>query len=352
MRTISTVGLGLGALALKDRDDRADRWLARAEASARKVFNFFLPDGSYFEGVSYSNTLRDLLHFCEAHQRVLGSIDWSQAMNFSGYVDFICALQLGRLSDGRPDIVNFSDAKLSVNAHGLSWIAKETGKGSAQYAAEHFCENGHFMDLVWFDAQVASVPPSRNLLNYRSDLDWVVVRSGWQANDAVLALRSGLPQNHEHADRNCLIYKGFGERLLNDPKGAAYSRDDAHWVLRLTQAHNGVLIAGRGHQYHEGEEGTNASRATARLGCLEEDGERVWFYSDATPAYQLEHPSIRRVDRTVAFAKPELIFLPDRIHFEEEQDGLGSEVELRLFPDNEDGKGVVRAGENGNFQIE
>jgi hypothetical protein len=67
-----------------------------------------------------------------------------------------------------------------------------------------------------------STPPTPELLDTRQANDIVISRTGWTAQDNVLALRSGGPGNHEHADRNSVIFKAYGERLLHDPFRAAY----------------------------------------------------------------------------------------------------------------------------------
>ena len=85
------------------------------------------------------------------------------------------------------------------------------------------------------------------------------------SDDTVVALRSGGPGNHEHADRNSVIFKAHGERLLNDPVHASYSTKDPKWLLRQTEAHTAVLIDGKGHVYHDGRDGTNSSAAAATI---------------------------------------------------------------------------------------
>lgn len=183
------------------------------------------------------------------------------------------------------------------------------------------------------------------LENYRSEADWIVCRSGWRPNDAVLAFRSGLPANHEHADRNSFFYKIYGERLLNDHFGAAYHRENPLWTLRLTRAHNAVLIGGEGHQYHKGEEGVNESQAEARVVRYNPQGRRVWWSSDATQAYHLVNPAVSRVLRTVAFAKPGVIVLLDQIDL----NGAAEEVEVRFFPDNRDGQAQLGVADGSFF---
>lgn len=347
LRAIPTMGLGLGALALRGHDPRADEWLATAEDSALRFLATFSPDGSYFEGVSYVDyALRTLLAFLDAHARLAGTVDWTKAANWDGIVDFILTMQAGVTDSGQPDVVNISDARRSVYPCIPAWIGQTTGTPLAQWTAEHVSEPGYYLDFLWYRPDQPAAPPPDRLKNVRTALDWVVCRTGWEAGDAVLSFRSGGPANHEHADRNSLLFKIHGERLLTDHHGAAYDWRQPGWLLRLTQAHNAVLIDGRGHQYHNGEEGTNESQAAARIVAYEADGDRVWWSSDATQAYRLVDPNVVSVVRTVAYAKPGVIVVFDTV-----RTSAPATVDVRFHPDNRDGAAVL-ATEGAMFMIE
>ncbi len=346
LRAIPSNGLGLGALALRDRDPRAGLWLDTAITSSKSVLETISADGSYFEGLSYIDyTFRTLFSFLEAHERVDGSIEWATQANFAGCAEFIAAMQAGHKEDGTPDIVNFSDANRTVFPCVGAWIARQTGSELAQHVAESMSEPGFYLDFLWMEQERASMPPPARLENARLDLDWIIARSGWEPDDAVLAFRSGMPANHEHADRNSFFYKYNGERLLNDHFRAAYDWREPKWLLRLTEAHNAVLVDGKGHQYHNGEEGTNESQSEAHVIRFEDDGDRVWWTSDATQAYALVNPDITLVRRTVLFDKPGVIVLFDEI---EADTPVTSSV--RFFPDNRDEAAVLEV-DDGSFTI-
>ena len=134
-----------------------------------------------------------------------------------------------------------------------------------------------FYDLLWYQPDAPVNTPPAKLLNKRNDLNWIICRSGWEAEDSVIAFKSGGPANHEHADRNHITFKAYGERLLNDHFGAAYDRRAPGWKMRLTEAHNSVLVDGQGHPYLDGMEGTNDSQAFATILQYEDHGDRVWY---------------------------------------------------------------------------
>lgn len=348
LRAIPTMGLGMGALALEGRDPRSAEWLDQAVSSARTFLRLFEPDGSYFEGISYVDfAFRTMLIFLEAHYRTHGDVEWIAEANFHGIVEYIVCLQNGLKPDGTPDIINISDARNSVFPCVPSWIAKRSGDPLAQYAASHMSNPGFYSDFLWYDPSRPEEPPPDELLNKRFDLDWIVTRTGWSPEDAVVAFRSGPPLNHEHADRNSIMVKAYGERLLTDPFGASYDPEAPTWLLRLTEAHNAVLIDGRGHQYHHGEEGVNASKAHAEIVAYEDRGAVVWWSSDATQAYKLVRPDVKRVVRSVLFVKPDIIVMVDRL----EMDSMSASLSARLHPDNRDMDAELIIGDGGAFDI-
>ena len=348
LRAIPTMGLGLGALALAGRDSRAEMWRDAAADSARRFFGLFEPDGSYFEGISYIDfAFRTLFLFLEADYRLRGDVDWIKEANFKGIVDYMVALQNGRNADGTPDIVNFSDAHYTVFTCVPSWIANHSDSSLAAYTAQHFARPGYFADFFWYRPDRQGEPPPESLENVRLDLGWIVARTGWDADDTVLAFRSGGPMNHEHADRNSFILKSKGERLLTDPFGASYNPSDPKWLLRLPIAHNSVLIDGRGHQYHHGEEGTNASKASAEIVSYVDNGDVVYWTSDATSAYRLVDDRIQRVRRSMIFHKPDLVIMLDEVEASEPVS-----AEILFHPDNRDGEAVLETFTGEEFAIQ
>jgi hypothetical protein len=349
LRAVPTMGLGLGALALEDHDPRSAEWLSRAESSALFFLGLFENDGSYSEGLSYVDyAFRTLFLFLEAHYRLKGTVDWIDRANFRGVTDFIVGLQAGRRADGDvPDIVNISDSRNSVAHCVPAWIARHSNDPLAQYASRHFSRSGYFADALWYDPDQPEVPPPDSLENVRFDNGWIVTRNGWGDDDPVVAFRGGGPQNHEHADRNSLFIKAFGERLLTEQEGASYDPRHERWLLRLPEAHNLLLIDGKGHQYVDGTEGTNSSDAHARTVRFVDRGDVVWWTSDATQAYQLSHDGVVRVVRSVLFAKPDLIVVFDSVS----RPGIASRFSVRLFPDNRDGRAVIETRSDDSFHL-
>jgi hypothetical protein len=320
-----------------------------------EVFNdIFRKDGSYHEGVSYANyTATHLAQSTTILERfgepnILGGINWE------GYVDYIVNMNMATNYDPY-EIVNFGDngnpksgQRGSVSRTAVPyWIAARYRSGLAQWFANERAGEPDMWALMWYDDTVAPAPPSPGNRLWISDLDWVVARTGFEADDLVVALRSGGPANHEHADRNALIVKCFGEQLVTDPYRPPYSFADPAWPMRLTIAHSAVLIDGKGHEHHNGVEGTNASQSYARLVDSGTGEGYAFWVSEATQPYRLVDLMLRRVARTVVtlFDAPAVVVIDRMARFE----GL-SQLQARFFGYNYDGSGQVEALDKG-FKI-
>jgi hypothetical protein len=306
LKTVPIAGLGLAACWLYGRHPQAASWLALARSSARAFVEMFHPDGSYDEGPMYwSYTASHLAVFAEVLYRTLG-VDDRSLINYPGTIRYALAMSLP--SAGKPvappaaqrracvpyavlepahDIVNFGDSGLNLDTTLAAWVARVHHDPLAQHVAQHTGLIKSHWGAIWYDPAIPATAPGADQLDRRLDNDWVVTRSGWTAADGVLAFRSGGPCNHEHADRNSLIFKAHGERLLHDPLRAGYSWKLERWKLRQTGAHTAVLVDGHGHQYHDGREGTNASWAWARIISWQTGPDWAAVTSDATEAYAL-----------------------------------------------------------------
>ena len=346
LKVIPIAGLGLAGCMLYGKHPQAQRWVDLALQSARAFAPMFGSDGSYEEGISYwGYTALHLALMLEVLYRKLG-IDERKLINNSGTVRY--ALQMSMPTVGKPgDAVNFGDASVMGDISVSAWVARMHRDPIAQYVISAVGEVKSHFAVIWYDPTVAPQAPGPELYDVRFANDWVVSRTGWDERGSVVALRSGTPANHEHADRNSVIFKAYGERLLHDPFKAAYPYNQPHWVLRLTEAHTAVLIDGKGHQYHDGHEGTNASWAEAKIIDYQPSPQHLVVTSDATEAYQLVNPDVDLVRRSVIFVKPNILLLFDRVRLK----STAAKVQLRYQIYNEDGKGLAKL-EKSAFRIE
>lgn len=345
LRIIATSGLLSAAVHLYGRHPDAAQWLDLGRASLKRYAGFLPADGSFEEGIGYWDfTFTYYIFSLEILRRKLG-IDDRHLVNFPAMANYTATMAMPTASNP-VDSINIGDAGTAASATPLAWIAREYQNPVAQYLID---QPGTVRPVwnsawaaIWFDPGVPDQLPADLPLDRLCAPDVVISRSGWKIPDSVLAFRSGGPTNHEHADRNSILFKAHGERLLNDPLHASYSPKAPKWLLRETVAHTSVLIAGRGHIYHHGEEGTNASPAAAILQAHVTGPGSMYAISDATDAYRRAALPVRLVQRTVIFLKPDVLIIADRISLTEPQP-----VQARFQVFNEDGKGHATAETRG-----
>ncbi|MDI1336862.1 MAG: heparinase II/III family protein [Lacunisphaera sp.] len=361
LKVIPTAALGIAAVLLHGRHPQAEQWLDLARSSAKAFSTMYGADGAYDEGASYwGYTTLHMAIFAETLWRRLG-IDDRGLINYPGTIRYALAFAMPTKGEGfdpthgprnlavptikvdpANDIVNFSDALTASDVAIASWVARTHRDPLSQHVAQNIGSMKSHFGLIWFDEAAPAAAPAPALLDARLSNDIVVSRTGWTAEDGVVALRSGGPANHEHADRNSVIFKAHGERLFHDPFRAGYSYTTPRWKLRLTTAHTALLINGSGHQYHDGHEGTNASWAWARVQSFRTGPGWMTVTSDATEAYALVLPEAQRVDRTVIFLKPDVLLLLDRVTL-----ATAEPVQLRFQVFNDDDHGSCTAAANG-----
>jgi hypothetical protein len=332
----------------------------------REFATVYGSDGCYDEGVSYwVPTTLDMALFAEALWRTQG-IDDRQLINYPGTIQFAVSMTLPRFAQPDApvlapknmggllpliappyDIVNIGDSNGGVEISLATWVGRNFNDPVSQHLALNLGEVRYYHGLIWYDATAPSALPAPSFLDHRLVNDTVVSRSGWGVADGVVALRSGGPANHEHADRNSVIFKAHGDRLLHDPFRAGYSPTLERWKLRQTDAHTAVLINGRGHQYHDGREGTNPSLASARITAFRTGPGWMTVTSDATDAYRLVDANVKRVERTLVFLKPDVLIFFDRIDLVAAPASV--QVRFQVFNEDERGSSAVTGS---TFRIE
>jgi len=366
LKVIPIAALGIAACLLHGRHPQADAWLDMARSSALAFSTMYGGDGSYGEGVSYwGYTTLHMALFAEVLWRTQG-IDDRHLVNYPGSVRYGLAMALPRLGQipnpnekqenmgvplslipPRYDIVNFGDANGSEETSFAAWTGRTYNDPVARWAAREMTEAKYSYGMIWYEPDGEVAPPAAALLDDRMVNDLVVSRTGWALDDSVVALRSGGPGNHEHADRNSVIFKAHGDRLFNDPFRAGYSYTIERWKLRLTESHTAVLIDGKGHVYNDGHEGTNASHAFAHVTAFRTGPGWMTVTSDATDAYQLVNANVARVERTLVFLKPDILLLFDRV----EMNAAPATVQVRFQVYNDDNRGSCAVGDS-EFRIE
>lgn len=366
LKIIPTCGLGLAGIWFHGRNPEAAKWLEMSRQSAKAFAVMYGSDGSYDEGVGYwGYTTMHLAMLADALYRRTG-LDDRSLINYPGTIRYALTMAMpcsgktvydpnvGTAYNATPkinyepalDVVNFGDAASGMDVSVAAWVGQVANDPLCHHVAQQTGSLKHLQAAVWYRPDAKAKVPDASLHDVRLSNDWVVARTGWSAADTVVALRSGGPANHEHADRNSVVLKAHGDRLFHDPFKAGYSPTIPRWLLRQTEAHTSVLINGRGHQYHDGREGTNASWSNARVTAYRTGRGWMAVTSDATEAYALVQPEVTLVRRTLVFLKPDVVVLLDEV-----TSATDASVQLRFQAFNDDNRGIVTTA-GSTFRIE
>lgn len=347
LRAVPMSALGLGALFLTDRHPRYTEWMQVVQQTYDAFYDMFEKDGSYNEGTGYcSYTTSELIVFLNILARRQKE-DWAEKINWRGVMDFFLMTRMA--SNQYPTgHVNFGDGGSGFFSDSAFWIARKYRDAAAQFAAEHYAQKHRLLSVIFYDPTVIPQKPVAPWCYRHFDIDWLVVSTGFEKDDLVVAMRSGKPANHEHADRNSLILKAFGENLLVDNWRPPYSNAHPAWALRTSPAHNTVLIDHQGHQYHDGQEGTNASLAAAKVVRELRTDHYVLATSDCTQAYQLVNANVENVNRTfLTIPGMYLLLVVDCLQTKAQP----ADFRARWFIANEDKLGKIEiAGNQFSFQ--
>lgn len=347
LQIIATSGLIAAAAMIPDHPE-AEKWKKIGLKSLRSFIANQPADGSFAEGSAYWGFTYNYFCVCLELLRRHCGIDERNIADFPAMSRYFLRATMPTNNTPR-DTLSIGDCSNSGSVIALSWIAREFRDSTAQHLLTRpgmaTTEVGLCWGAIWFDPGVSTKPAADITTDYRLEPGLVVSRTGWTDKDSVVCLRSGDPCNHEHADRNSLIFASFGERLFNDPVKASYDPDHPRWLLRQTEAHTALLIEGRGHTYHKGEEGTNASKAKAHVVSYQVSDGWMSTTSDATEAYKLAGHLVSRVARTIIFVQPGILAVFDSVNLDSRKP-----VELRYQVHNDDGFGEVSASQQ-SFEI-
>ena len=350
LKAVPASALAIGAIAYEKEfevTEKTSLWIEQAVFSLTSYKSIFAKDGTYDENVSYADyTARHLIQAYEVLQRHR-SINISDSINWPGFTDFLIEMSLPT-RDNPFSIVNFGDAGNGMRSSVPYWLASNYYDPHAQWFAQDMSYRHDLWAILWSQPEApAEAPPARPHI-WKSDLDWIVGRTGYTETDLVVAMRSGGPMNHEHADRNSIILKCYGEQLVADPHRPPYSFSDPSWMLRSTAGHSALLIDGKGHIYHDGSEGTNPSTAHATIVRQIERASYFSWTSDATNAYEQVNADVAAVTRTVIvlFDLPVVLILDKVV-----KKTTPSVLHARHFGFNLDGAATITPVEDSSFEI-
>jgi hypothetical protein len=287
---------GLAALSLLGDEPRADHWVQEVSEAFPEWFSFqgnvlqnkslnFDRHGAFYESVGYADyALSEYLLFRLAYTNVLPDRKPPQIPVLKAAADFF--VHASYPTAGALLSVDFGDSSLRTNGAKTIRLLLANGYQAPAYDWYLGRTNPGLDDpigLVWYEAQSVPQPPDdlpKSVLY--PDIGWAVLRSSWQDNATMLAVKSGFTWNHAHPDAGSFLLLHEGRPVIIDSGTCSYSRREYTSYYRQSKAHNVVLIDGEAQNPEDCSRGDRGVVTPGRLPDLLDGPGIRYVFADAT----------------------------------------------------------------------
>jgi oligo-alginate lyase len=256
---VCVAGAGLCALASLDDDPRAPAWIDAIDSGFEQWFNYpgnvlqnrmptFERSGPSYEGVNYTNYgVSEYLHYRLAWQNTFPDRKAARMKPLEQVAGFFLHT-LYPTSTGF-QTVNFEDSPLEADSTPTVLLLIACGLGTPEASRYlelvHTHPPGTLLSLLRQHPRPAGHVELPNSYIY-PHMGWALMRSSWENDATLLAMKSGYTWNHAHADAGSFILFHAGVPLIIDSGTCAYNRPEYTTYYRQSQAHNVILFDGSG----------------------------------------------------------------------------------------------------------
>ncbi|MGH7978248.1 MAG: heparinase II/III domain-containing protein [Limisphaerales bacterium] len=256
---VCVAGAGLCALALLGEDPRAQGWIEAMDAGFEQWFNYrgnvlqnrvatFERSGPSYEGVNYTKYgVTEYLHYRLAWQNT-----WpGQKAAHMEPLDHLARFFLQTLypTSSGSLAVNFNDSSLELDSTETMLLLIACGLGSPEASRYlelvHSHPSGPLVSLLKRCPAPRALEAPPNSCIY-PDMGWGMMRSSWENDATLLAMKSGYTWNHAHADAGSFVLFKDGKPLIIDSGTCVYDRKEYHNYYCQSPAHNVILFDGSG----------------------------------------------------------------------------------------------------------
>jgi hypothetical protein len=284
---------GVGALTVRKEEPEANEWIKTIADASLQWFDFegdvlnnkprtFDRAGGFYESVGYASfAMKEYLLFRLAYTNIEGKPPFDIPL-LKTLGDFFT--QASYPNDGPLLRVDFGDSHadnrdwypvLLLLANGYDspanrWLLQQLGK------SERYEQTG--MGLAYYTASAQQTPDLPTTKLYK-DMGWALLRSSWDNNATLLAVKSGETWNHAHADANSFILFYQGQYLLTDGGTVFYNNPLYSDYYFQSRAHNVVLFNGQAQSTDDEYYGV---KTPGHLYNLIDAGDLKYVYGDAT----------------------------------------------------------------------
>lgn len=252
-------GAGPCALALLGDDPRAQGWVDAVDAGYAQWFEYrgnvlqnrfatFEPSGPSYEGVGYTNYgVSEYLQYRFAWQNTYRDRRPEHIEPLSGLATFF--LQTLYPTSDSFYTVNFNDSGLTSHSSMTVLLLIACGLSTpdaARYLRHvHARPEGTLVSLLQLYPQPTAEGEAPTSILY-SHMGWAMMRSSWENDATLLAMKSGYTWNHAHADAGSFMIFHKGKPLIIDSGTCSYGRPEYTTYYRRSRAHNVILFNDEG----------------------------------------------------------------------------------------------------------
>lgn len=250
---------GVASLSVLGDEPRAQQWIEHITDGFPEFFAYqgnilqnkspnFDDAGAFYESVSYANyALSEYLLFHLAHSSVFPDDPLPEIPLLEKVGDFFVHTSYPA-SDSLLS-VNFGDSSIKASGARTLRLLPATGfdkPGYHWYVTRTDPGLSDPISLVSFQLQPRNTPPADlpESVIY-PDIGWAMMRSAWDDDATMLAVKSGFAWNHAHLDAASFILFHKGKPLIIDSGNCSYSRPEYTSYYRQSKAHNVILLDGQ-----------------------------------------------------------------------------------------------------------
>jgi hypothetical protein len=178
--------------------------------------------------------------------------------------------------------VNFDDSSLETDSTATLLLLIACGLGtldSSRYLDRvHTRPHDLLLTLLRQHPQPAALGAPRLAAIY-PHMGWTSMRSSWQNDATLLAMKSGYTWNHAHADAGSFVLFKQGMPLIIDSGTCSYARPEYTSYYRQSRAHNVILFNGEGQPPQDLDYGC---KFPGQMHSLIDGLDMKYVYADAT----------------------------------------------------------------------
>ena len=285
-------GAGLCALALLGDDPRAQGWIDAIDEGFKQWFDYagnvlqnrvatFERSGPSYESVGYTDYgVHEYLNYRFAWQNTYPGRKAAHMVPLDHLAQYLLHT-LYPTSSGFLT-VNFNDSGLDIDSTSIILLLIACGLGTPE--SSRYLELVHTQPretIVSLLRHYAKPPAATDVPNSYAypNMGWAMLRSSWENDATLLAMKSGYTWNHAHADAGSFILFQQGMPLITDSGHCVYYRPEYTTYYRRSKAHNVILFNGEGQPEDDLFIGC---KFPGRLHSLIDGAGLKYIYADAT----------------------------------------------------------------------